>query len=237
MIVNMINSTSGTIFVELGTHHIEIKSGMKIRVDCKTDRLDFNCYINCDSEFKTMKFPKFVVLNYNFILSAYYDLLLKCDEAKINFAIKEVKGEHSETYKFLDIDGDSFEILMKDFKVKDEEKAKAQLYEYRKRDERASKYLKVFDVLQSICYIGVPCGILFFGIWYFTNILTALYITIPTAVVGVVIGLLIKKITNNFNNKLDRLAQNQNDLYVDENSYFQKEYILSAVNSSNKNRN
>lgn len=230
MTVSMENKTPHTVMIELGGDRTEIKSGMKIRADCKADRLDFNCYINCDSEFKTMKFPKFVVLHYNFSLSTYYDLLLKRDEAKISFVIKEVKGDHLETYKFLDVDGDFFEILTKDFKVKDEEKAKLQLAGYQKREDRASKYVKVYDVLQSICYVGVPGGILFFGIWYLTNLWMALYVTVPVAVVGVLVGLFIKYILNKFVKKLDKLAGTENDLYVDTNSYFQKEYILNIMN-------
>lgn len=229
MIIVFKNETAYPVILELGENIIDIKSGTSIRVDSKTERINFSCYLNSDNVFKTMKFPKFIVLYYTFILDSFYDVLLRRDETEIKFVEKEVKGKHSETYKFLDISGDPFEILLKDFKVKSSDIAKAQLSEYRKRDEKASKYLKVFDVLQSFFYIGVPGCILFFGIWYFTNILTALYITIPTAIVGVVIGLLIKKTINNFNKKLDRLTQNKNDLYVDENSYFQKEYILSVI--------
>lgn len=232
MIVNMINNTANTIFVELGINHIEIKSGMKIRVDSDTNRMQFNCYLNCDSEFKTMKFPKFIVLNYNFILNSFYDVQIKRDETEMFFTEKEAKGDHLETYKFLNIDGDSFEILTKDFKVKDEEKSKFQLADYRKREEKASKYVKVYDVLQSICYVGVPGAILFFGIWYFANLLTALYVTVPVAIVGVLVGLLIKYILAKVVKKLDKIAGNDNDLYVDENSYFQKEYILSVISSS-----
>lgn len=229
MIVFLKNKTSDSIIIELGENSVEIKSGMKIRVESTTDRIKFNCYLNCDNEFKTMKFPKFIVLYYNFILNSSYDVLLKRNETEINITEKEAKGEHAEAYKFLDINGDFFEIMIKEFKVKDEEKAKLQLSDYKIRDEKWSKYLKIFDVLQSICYIGVPGGILFFGVWYFTNIVTALFVTVPIAIVGVFVGMLIKKIIRKFNKKLDRLTENKYDLYVDEKSYFQKEYILSVI--------
>lgn len=231
MIVYFKNETSDTIIIELGENHIEIKSGMKIRVDSETNRIKFNCYLNQYSNFKTMKSIKFVVLSYNFILNVLYDISVKCEEAEIRLTEKEVKGDHAETYRFLSINDDCIEILNKEFKVKDQEKSKLQLAEYRRRDERASKYLKVFDVLQIICYISVPCGILFFGAWYFADELTALYVTVLIAIIGLVAGLLLRNLIKKVNKKLDKLGKYQNYLYVDTNSYFQNEYISNVINN------
>lgn len=231
MIVYFKNETSDTIIIELGENHIEIKSGMKIRVDSETNRIKFNCYLNQYSNFKTMKSIKFVVLSYNFILNVLYDISVKCEEAEIRLTEKEVKGDHAEKYRFLNINDDCLEILNKEFKVKDQEKSKLQLAEYRRRDERASKYLKVFDVLKIICYIGVPCGILFFGAWYFADELTALYVTVLIAIIGLVAGLLLRNLIKKVNKKLDKLGKYQNYLYVDTNSYFQNEYISNVINN------
>lgn len=234
MIVIFRNETSSPIILELGENIIEIKSGMQITADSDTARMQFNCYLNYDSQFKTMKFPSFVVLHYNFIVNSFYDVILKRDKTVIKFTEKEAKGDHSEKYRFLDINGDYFEILNKEFKVRDEEKSKLQLSEYRRRDEKATNVLRVFDVLQTICYVGVPGGILFFGTWYFANLLTALYVTVPTAIVGVLVGLLIRNLLKKVNNKLEKLGEYENDLYVDDDSYFQKEYILNVINVVSK---
>lgn len=72
---------------------------MQITADSDTARMQFNCYLNCDSQFKTMKFPNFVVLHYNFILSSFYDVMLKRDKTEIKFTEKEAKGDHSEKYR------------------------------------------------------------------------------------------------------------------------------------------
>ncbi len=234
MIVNFKNETFDTIIIELGENHIEIKSGMKIRVDSETNRIKFNCYPNQYSKFKTMKTIKFVVLNYNFILNVLYDISVKYEEAEIRLTEKEVKGDHAESYIFLNINDDCIEIVNREFKVKDEEKSKFQLADYKRRDEKASKYLKVFDVLQTICYVGIPCGILFFGVWYFADALTALYVTVLIAAVGLVAGLLIRKLIKKVTKKLDKLGEYENDLYVDTNSYFQNEYISNVINNYDK---
>lgn len=234
MIIYFKNETFDTIVIELGENHIEIKNGMKIRVDSETNRIKFNCYPNQYSKFKTMKTIKFVVLDYNFILNVLYDISVKYEEAEIRLTEKEVKGDHAETYRFLNINDDCIEILNREFKVKDEEESKLQLADYKRRNEKAPKYLKVFDVLQTICYIGVPSGIIFLGVWYFADALTALYVTVLIAAIGLAAGLLIRNLIKKFTKKLNKPGEYENNLYVDENSFFQNEYISNVINNYDK---
>lgn len=232
MIVNLKNNTAGTIFIALGGAPIEIKSGMAIRVDSETNRLQFHCYPNRYSTFKTPKFPGFIVLEHNFVLTAFYDILLKDEITELEFTEKQAKGDHAETYCFLAINPGRFEVKDRAFQVKDEKDARSQLLQYRQKDEKAAKRLKVLDILQTICYVGVPGCILFFGIWHFVDLLTALYITVPVAIVGVLAGLLIKKLLAKVNKKINKFTQDSNDLYVDTDSYFQKEYIFNVIKRS-----
>lgn len=234
MIICFKNETNSTVILDLGENHIEIKSGMQIRVNSDTDRVKFNCYLNCDNYFKTAKYPDFIVLNYNFILNVFYDVRLKCDETEIKLIEKEVKGDHADTYRFFQIYGEQFEIRNCTFAVKDAEKAKSQIADYQKKDKKVSKYVRVFDVLQTIFYVGIPSAIVFFGVWYFANFLTALYVTVPTIIVGVLVGVLIKNMINKFGKKIDNLTKIKNDLYVNTDSYFEQEYIISVIKAATK---
>ena len=90
--------------------------------------------------------------------------------------------------------------------------------------------------MQSICYIGIPALIILFGIWYFVDLKTALYVLIPLTVIGVIVGLLIKNIINKVNDKLDKINSKfdkKSDKYVDINSFFDKSYIYSVLNNKN----
>lgn len=226
MIVKFKNTTLNTVIIELKDDCIELKSGMEISVSSETDRIVFNCYSNQSSNFKTFKF---LVLSYNFILNSSYDLLITAETVLINLVEKEIRGEHAETYKFIDVISDNISVVNNQFKIKDELYAKQQILNYEKQDKKATKIAKVFDILQSVCYIGLPAIIIFFGVWYYTNILTALYTIVPLSVISIIVGLLIKKLINKFNKKVEKLNTNNRDLYIDTRSYFEKEYIYSVV--------
>lgn len=233
MIVNFKNTTLNTVIIELQDECIELKSGMEISVNSETNRIAFNCYSNQSSNFKTIKF---VVFNYNYILNSSYDLLLNSETVFIKLVEKEIHGDHVETYKFIDVISDNISVIDNQFEIKDEAYAKQQILNYEKQEKKATKIVKVIDVLQSICYIGLPFGIIFFGVWYYSNILTALYIIVPLSVIAVIVGLLVRKILNKFNKKLDEIIddddKDKHDLYVDKWSYFEKEYIYSVVRSN-----
>lgn len=95
--------------------------------------------------------------------------------------------------------------------------------------------MKIIDALQTICYIGVPALIIFLGIWYFVDFKNAISVIIILGIVGIVIGLLLKKVISKFNNKIDKANarfDNANQ-YVDTNSFFDRAYILSVLNDKN----
>lgn len=231
MIVNFKNTTLNTVIIELKDDCLELKSGMEISVNSETNRIAFNCYSNQSSNFKTLKF---LILSYNFILNSSYDLLLNSETVFIQLVEKEIKGEHTETYKFIDVISDNISVIDNQFEIKDEAYDKQQILNYEKQEKKATKIAKVFDVLQSICYIGLPGIIIFFGVWYYSNILTALYIIVPLSAISIIVGLLIKKLINKFNKKLDEKIDDNNvhALYIDTWSYFEKEYIYSVVRSN-----
>ena len=116
--------------------------------------------------------------------------------------------------------------------MQDELLAKQQLYEARQREIKLEKRLKIVDVLQTICYIAIPALIILIGVWYFVDLKTALYILIPLSIVGVVIGLLLKKLINKFNDKLDKISleyDKKPNEFIDTDLFFDKNYILDII--------
>ena len=105
---------------------------------------------------------------------------------------------------------------------------------------KIEKISKIADVVQSICYIVIPASIIFFGIWYFTDLLTALYIIIPLSVIAVMVGLSLKYVINKFNNKLDKInskfEKSITDNYKSINSFFDKDYIYNVMNQNKDNQ-
>lgn len=228
MIVYFKNETADTIFIKLGKNDIKLKSGTRVSIDSETNRIQFSCQ---PDKISTFKVCKIVITKYNFILNAFYDVFINSENTEIRFFEKEVSGNHADNYTFIDIEADNILINSKNFKVADEIIAKSQIEDVNKKDEKLAKIASVFDVMQTICYIGIPALIIFIGVWYYANIKTALMIIIPLTVIGIVVGLIIKKLIGKFNNKLERLNGKYEDLYVNTDSLFDSKYILSIVSS------
>lgn len=231
MTVFLINKTGKTVIVELNNDKIELNNDESINVNIETNSIRFNCYLNEFSSFKYLPLSKSVIVEYDFVLNSLYDLSLHNDNCKINFVQKQIKGNNLESYKFVDLQLSSGYINSKEFLVQDEMLAKKQLSVAREKEVKLEKRLRIIDILQTICYIGIPALIIFFGIWYFVDFITALGIIIPLTIVGVVIGLLLKKIISKFNNKLEQLDSKfeKTNHYIDTNAFFDKDYILSVM--------
>lgn len=231
MTVFLINKTGKTVIVELNNDKIELNNDERINVNIETNSIRFNCYLNEISAFKYLPLSKSVIVEYNFVLNSLYDLSIYNDNCEINFVQKQIKGNNLELYKFVDLQLSSDYINSKEFLVLDEMLAKKQLSVARKKEAKLEKRLRIIDILQTICYIGIPALIIFFGIWYFVDFITALCIIISLTIVGVVVGLLLKKIISKFNNKLDQYNSKfeKTNHYFDTNSLFDKDYILSVI--------
>lgn len=232
MITHFINNTEKTIIIELRNQKLELNSGDKIQISTETNNLIFNCYLKDKSSFKYLPFSKSVIIEYNFILNSLYNLTLYNDVNEINFLLKTAKGNNLDWYKFVDLQISDGVINSKDFSVQDELSARNELSSAQGKEQKLNRKLKIIDVLQSVCYIGIPAFIIFFGIWYFADFKTALSILVPLAIIGTLIGLLIKKIINKFNNKLDKINskfENESKKNIDINLFFDKSYIDSII--------
>lgn len=235
MTVILINKTGKPVIVELNNDKIELNNNERINVSLETNNIRFNCFLNEISTFKYLPLSKSVIVEYNFILNSLYDLTIYNDNCEINFVQKQIKGDNLEWYKFVDLQFSSGYINNKEFFVQDEMLAKEQLSVAREKEIKLEKRLRIIDILQTICYIGIPALIIFLGIWYFVDFKTALVVIIPLTIIGIVIGLLLKKIISKFNNKLDQINskfEKTNDKYVDVNSFFDKNYINSILNNN-----
>ncbi len=232
MTVILINKTGKPVIVELNNDKIELNNNERINVSLETNNIRFNCFLNEISTFKYLPLSKSVIVEYNFVLNSLYDLTIYNDNCEINFVQKQIKGDNLELYKFVDLQLSSGYINNKEFFVQDEMLAKEQLSVAREKEIKLEKKLRIIDILQSICYIGIPALIIFLGIWYFVNFKTALGVIIPLTIIGIVIGLLLKKIISKFNNKLDQINSkfDKTTQYIDTNSFFDKDYILSVLN-------
>lgn len=235
MTVILINKTGKPVIVELNNDKIELNNNERISVSLKTNNIRFNCFLNEISTFKYLPLSKSVIVEYNFVLNSLYDLTIYNDNCEINFVQKQIKGDNLEWYKFVDLQFSSGYINNKEFFVQDEMLAKEQLSVAREKEIKLEKRLRIIDILQTICYIVIPALIIFLGIWYFVDFKTALVVIIPLTIIGIVIGLLLKKIISKFNNKLDQINskfEKTNDKYVDVNSFFDKNYIKSILNNN-----
>lgn len=126
-------------------------------------------------------------------------------------------------------------VSNKEFCVKDELLAKNQLFSAREKEMKLEKKLKVVDIFQTVCYVGIPALIIFFGIWRFVDLKTAVLILIPLMAVGIAIGLLLRKTMNKFNKKLDKMNskfEKGNEKFIDFNSFFDKNYIYDVLNNN-----
>lgn len=233
MMVYITNKAGKTIIVELGSEKFKLNNGDKIEVDCKTEKMRFSCCLNENSTFKYLPLSKSVIFEYNFVLNSEYELTLYNDICEINLVQKRVKGNNLEWYKFIDLQLSNGTIDSKEFFIQDELSAKNQLASAHEKEVKREKRLKVINVLQSVCYIGIPALIILFGIWYFVDLKTALSILIPLIVIGVIVGLAIRRILKKVNKKLDKInskLENSSSEYTDFNSFFNKSYIYSVVN-------
>ena len=216
MTVYFINESENTVIVELGNDRIKINNENQIKVECETNQMRFNCYPDEKSAFKFMPLSKSVIIEYNFVLNSLYNLTFDNDECEVKFVPKQIKGNNLDCYKFIDLQISNGNINGMEFSVLDESSAKQQLIAVRKKEIKLENKLKVIDILQSVCYVGIPGLIIFFGLWYFVDLITALYVVIPLIIVATAIGLILKKGT---------------DKFVDFNSFFDKNYILSVLNN------
>lgn len=237
MTVYFINKTGKTVIVELGVNTIALNDSEKINIDCKTDKMCFNCYVKENSTFKYLPLSNSVIVEYNFVLNSLYELTLYNDICEIYLVQKKVKGNHLEWYKYVDLQLDNANVNSREFFVQDELSAKNELAYAHEKEIKLEKRLRIIDIFQTTCYIGIPALIILLGIWYFADLKIALTILIPLTVVGIIVGLTIKKILSKFNNKLDKInskfEKNQNE-YVDINLFFNKSYIYNVVNNINK---
>lgn len=237
MTVYFINKTKQTVIVELGGNKITLNNDEKINIDCKTDKMCFNCYLKENSTFKYLPLSNSVIIEYNFVLNSLYELTLCNDFCEIYLIHKKVKGNNLEWYKYIDLQLNDANVNYKEFSVQDELSAKKELAYAREKEVKLEKKLKIIDILQTVCYIGIPALIILLGIWYFADLKTALTILIPLTFVGVFVGLTIKKILNKFNNKLEKINsqfEKKDNEYIDIHSFFNKNYIYNVVNDINK---
>ena len=238
MTVYFINESENTVIAELGNDRIKINNENQIKVECETNQMRFNCYLDEKSAFKFMPLSKSVIIEYNFVLNSLYNLTFDNDECEVKFVPKQIKGNNLDCYKFIDLQISNGNINGKEFSVLDESSAKQQLIAARKKEIKLENKLKVIDILHSVCYVGIPGLIIFFGLWYYVDLKTALYVVIPLIIVATAIGLILKKVINRFNNKLDKFNskfEKGTDKFVDFNSFFDKNYILSVLNNEKNN--
>ncbi len=238
MIVYFNNKTANSLVLELNQDKILLKSGNRIKIDSETNRMQFNCYLNEGSKFKYLPLSKSVIIEYSFILDSFYDVVFNQQICDIDLIQKQVRGNNLDCYTFIDLQFTSGNINDKEFCVIDELSAKNQLSTAQEKEAKLEKKLKIADIMQTVCYIGIPALIIFIGIWYFADIKTALCILIPLTIVTTVVGLLLKKLINKFNNKLDKINskfEKTNDKYVDVNSFFDKNYIRNVLINNTSN--
>ncbi len=233
MTVNLINKTGKTVIIEFNNEKFKLNNNERISFSSETNKIRFNCYLNETSTFKYLPLSKSVIIEYSFVLNSLYDLTLCEDNCELEFVEKQIKGNNLELYKFVDLQLlNNCYVNSKEFFVLDETSAKKQLSIAREKEIKLEKRLKLFEILQDICYVGVPALIILIGIWYFVDLRTALSIMIPLTIVAIAIGLLLKKLISKFNNKLEQInskSEKKTNLYVDTNSFFDKEYILDIV--------
>lgn len=237
MTIILINETGKTVIIELNDEKFELNNGERINVNTEVSNIRFNCFLNELSAFKYLPLSKSVIVEYDFVLKSLYELTIFNDNCEIRLLQKQMKGNNLELYKFVDLQLSSGHINNKDFFVQDEISAKKELSAAREKEIKLEKKLRITDIFQTVCYIGIPALIIFLGIWHFVNFKTALSIIIPLTVIGIAIGLLLKKIISVFNNKLDRINSKfeKTNKYVDINSFFDKDYILSVINYEKDN--
>lgn len=235
MIIYFNNKTVDSLVLELNQEKILLKSGDKIKTDSETNKIKFNCYLNECSKFKYLPLSKSVIIEYSFILNSFYDVVFNQQVCEIDFIKKRVKGNNLDCYTFIDLQLNGGNINSKEFCVLDEISAKSQLLTIHKKEAKLEKKLKIVDIIQTVCYIGIPALIIFAGIWYFVDIKTALCILIPLTILAVAIGLLLKKAINRFNNKLDKINskfQKANVEFDGVNSFLDKNYIRNVLNNN-----
>lgn len=235
MIIYFSNKTEKSVILELNNDKIELKKDERIKVDSETNRMMFNCYCNENSSFKYLPLSKSVIVEYNFILNSLYDLIFSQDICEINLVQKQVRGNNLEWYNFIDLQLSGGMVNNKEFRVKDELSAKNQLSSAREKEMKLEKKLKAADIFQTVSYVGIPALIIFFGIWHFVDLKTAVLILIPLIAVGIAIGLLFRKMINKFNNKLDKMNskfEKENEKFIDFNSFFDKNYIYDVLNGN-----
>ena len=223
MIIYFKNKTEKAIIIEFGNDKIRINGGKQIKIDSETNRMSFNCFLDETSTFKYLPLTKSVIVEYDFVLNALYDLIFNSDVCEINLEVKQV---------FIDLHISDGNVNNKEFFVNDEITVKKQLYAVQQREAKLEKKFKVADIFQSICYIGIPAIIILFGVWYYLDLLTALCILIPLTIVSIIVGLIIKKAISKFSNKLDKLNskfEKNTNKYVNVNSFFDKSYIHSVL--------
>lgn len=236
MTVYFVNKTGKTVIVELNKDKFKLNNNEKISFNSETNELRFNCCLNEASTFKYLPLSKSVIVEYSFVLNSLYDLTLCGNNCELEFVEKQIKGNNLELYKLVDLQlSANCYVNSKEFYVADEAAAKKQLSVAREKEIKLEKRLKVFDILQDICYIGIPALIILIGIWYFVDFKTALGLMIPLTIVAVAIGLLLKKLIFKFNNKLEKFnskSEKKTNLYVNTNSFFNKEYILDLLKNT-----
>ena len=232
MIIYFKNKTEKAIIIEFGNDKIRINGGKQIKIDSETNRMSFNCFLDETSTFKYLPLTKSVIVEYDFVLNALYDLIFNSDVCEINLEVKQVKGMNLDCYRFIDLHISDGNVNNKEFFVNDEITVKKQLYAVQQREAKLEKKFKVADIFQSICYIGIPAIIILFGVWYYLDLLTDLCILIPLTIVSIIVGLIIKKAISKFSNKLDKLNskfEKNTNKYVNVNSFFDKSYIHSVL--------
>ncbi len=231
MMICFTNKTKEQITIEFKESKIELESFKRINADSDTNRIHFNCSFNESSTLKHLPLFESIIICYNFIVKSSYNLAIDGNYCEIDLIQKQVKGKHLENYKFADIVLRSGNIKNKAFYVQDELLLKEQLSCAQKRESKINKVFKILNILQSVCNIGIPTLIIFFGLWYFANFQTALLVIIPLTVTAVLIGLLLKYIINKLNRKSDKFnSKSEIDLYVNTDSFFNKDYIYSVLN-------
>lgn len=236
MTVILINKTDKRVIVELNNNKFELNNNEKINISLETNNIQLNCFSDEISTFKYLPLSKSVIVEYDFVLAALYELTLY-NNCEITLVQKQIKGDNLELYKFVDLQLNNGCVNNKAFYVQDEASAKEQLAVAREKEIKLEKRLKIIDALQTICYIGVPALIIFLGIWYFVDFKNAISVIIILGIVGIVIGLLLKKVISKFNNKIDKANSRFDNVnqYVDTNSFFDRAYILSVLNDQNHN--
>lgn len=234
MTVILINKTDKRVIIELNNNKFELNNNEIINISLETNNVQLNCFSDEISTFKYLPLSKSVIVEYDFVLASLYGLTLY-NNCEITLVQKQIKGDNLELYKYVDLQLNNGCINNKAFYVQDEASAKEQLAVAREKEIKLEKRLKIIDALQTICYIGVPALIIFLGIWYFVDFKNAISVIIILGIVGIVIGLLLKKVISKFNNKIDKANARFDNVnqHVDTNSFFDRAYILSVLNDKN----